>query len=177
MPEKASGKTSKTGNLSNVKSVKNNKNTASKKNDMASKKPKALTAKDKPKAKKTEPKETMQALTEDKNKSNEKSVSDLKADKPTSIIAEKISSDLDRKNASYLEPYGEDILFLTDRHRSIVNDVVSCLKSNSPFCFVGSESASYHEYYKEIIIDHIKTKEEIELLYFDQNLAMIYQQL
>ena len=58
-------------------------------------------------------------------------------------------------------------MFLTDRHKSIVNDVVSCLKSNSPFCFLGSESGSYHEYYKEIIIDHIKIKEQIELLYFD----------
>ena len=109
----------------------------------------------------------MQALTDDKNKSNETSVSELKEDKPTSKMAEKISSDLDRKNVSYLEPYGEDILFLTDRHKSIVNDVVSCLKSNSPFCFLGSESGSYHEYYKEIIIDHIKIKEQIELLYFD----------
>ena len=167
MLEKESGKTSKTGNLSNVKSVKNNKNTASKKNELAGKNPKVLATKDKPKAKKNEPKETIQALTDDKNKSNETSVSELKADKPTSKIAEKISSDLDRKNVSYLEPYGEDILFLTDRHRSIVNDVVSCLKSNSPFCFLGSESGSYHEYYKEIIIDHIKIKEQIELLYFD----------
>ncbi len=49
----------------------------------------------------------------------------------------------------------------------MVNDVISCLKSNTPFCFLGSESASYHEYYKEIIIDHIKIKEKIELLYFD----------
>ena len=108
----------------------------------------------------------MQALIEDKNKSNETSVSELKADKPTSKIAEKISSDLDRKNASYLEPYDEDILFLTDRHRSIVNDVISCLKSNSPFCFLGSESTSYHEYYKEIIIDHIKIKEENRVVIF-----------
>jgi hypothetical protein len=182
LSEKTSGKTSKTGNLPNVKSV---KNTAPKKNELVDKKPKASTAKDKPKAstakdkpkastvkdrlkaKKNEPKETMQAIIEGKNKSNEKSVSELKADKPTSKIAEKISSDLDKKNASYLEPYDEDILFLTDRHRSIVNDVISCLKSNSPFCFLGSESTFYHEYYKEIIIDHIKINEEIELLYFD----------
>jgi len=109
----------------------------------------------------------MQVLVEDKNKSNDTFVSELKVDKPTSKIAEKISSDLDRKNASYLEPYDEDILFLTDRHRSMVNDVISCLKSISPFCFLGSESTSYHEYYKEIIIDHIKIKEGIELLYFD----------
>jgi hypothetical protein len=164
LPEKTSGKTSKTGNLPNVK---NNKNTAPKKNESVGKKPKESDPKDKPKAKKNEPKETMQELIKDKNKSNETSVSELKADKPTSKIAEKISSDLDRKNASYLEPYDEDILFLTDRHRSMVNDVVSCLKSNSPFCFLGSESISYHEYYKEIIINHIKIKEEIELLYFD----------
>ena len=167
MPEKTSVKTSKTGNLSNVKNVKNNKNTAPKKKELAGKTPEVLATKDKPKAKKNEPEKAMQTLTEDKNKSNEISVSDLKAEKPTSIIAEKISSDLDRKNANYLEPYGEDILFLTDRHRSIVNDVVSCLKSNSPFCFLGSESVSYHEYYKEIIIDHVKIKEGIELLYFD----------
>jgi len=122
---------------------------------------------DKPKVKNNGPKETIQVLIEDKKKSNDTSASELKADKPTSKIAEKISSDLDRKNASYLEPYDEDILFLSDRHRSIVNDVISCLKSNSPFCFLGSESTSYREYYKEIIIDHIKIKEEIELLYFD----------
>ena len=63
----------------------------------------------------------------------------------SSKIAEKISSDLDRKNASYLEPYDEDILFLTDRHRSMVNDVISCLKSNSPFCFLIKARFKLHE--------------------------------
>ena len=121
----------------------------------------------KPRAKKNEPKEAMQELSKGKNKSDDAFVNELTVDKPTSKIAEKISSDLDRKNASYIEPYGEDILFLSDRHKSMVNEVVSCLKSNSPFCFLGSEAASYHEYYKEIIIDHIKIKEKIELLYFD----------
>ena len=167
MPEKTSGKTPKTRNLPNVKNVKNLKNTRPKNSELVGKKLKVPTAKDKPKEKNNEPKETMQVLIEDKNKSNDTSVSELKVDKPTSKIAEKISSDLDRKNASYLEPYDEDILFLTDRHRSMVNDVISCLKSISPFCFLGSESTSYHEYYKEIIIDHIKIKEGIELLYFD----------
>jgi hypothetical protein len=170
LSEKTSGKTPKTRNLpnvKNVKNVKNNKNTLPKKNELVGKKSKVSTAKNKPKEKNNEPKETMQVLIEDKNKSNDTFFSELKADKPTSKIAEKISSDLDRKNASYLEPYDEDILFLTDRHRSMVNDVISCLKSNSPFCFLGSELTSYHEYYKEIIIDHVKIKEGIELLYFD----------
>ena len=63
--------------------------------------------------------------------------------------------------------YDEDLLFFTDRHKSVVTDVISCLKSNAPFCFLGSEFTAYHEYYKEIIIDHIKIKEKIELLYFD----------
>jgi hypothetical protein len=170
LSEKTSGKTPKTRNLpnvKNVKNVKNNKNTLPKKNELVGKKSKVSTAKNKPKEKNNEPKETMQVLIEDKNKSNDTFVSELKVDKPTPKIAEKISSDSDRENASYLEPYGEDILFLTDRHRSLVNDVISCLKSNSPFCFLGSESTSYHEYYKEIIIDHIKIKEGLELLYFD----------
>ena len=167
MPEKTPGKTPKTRNLPNVKNVKNLKNTRPKNSELVSKKLKVPTAKDKPKEKNNVPKETMQVLVEDKNKSNDTFVSELKADKPTSKIAEKISSDLDRINASYLKPYDEDILFLTDRHRSMVNDVISCLKSNSPFCFLGSELTSYHEYYKEIIIDHVKIKEGIELLYFD----------
>ena len=167
MPEKTSGKTPKTRNLPNVKNVKNLKNTRPKNSELVGKKLKVPTAKDKPKEKNNVPKETMQVLVEDKNKSNDTFVSELKADKPTSKIAEKISSDLDRINASYLKPYDEDILFLTDRHRSMVNDVISCLKSNSPFCFLGSELTSYHEYYKEIIIDHVKIKEGIELLYFD----------
>jgi hypothetical protein len=164
LPEKTSGKTPKTRNLPNVKNV---KNTRPKNSELVGKKLKVPTAKDKPKEKNNVPKETMQVLVEDKNKSNDTFVSELKADKPTSKIAEKISSDLDRINASYLKPYDEDILFLTDRHRSMVNDVISCLKSNSPFCFLGSELTSYHEYYKEIIIDHVKIKEGIELLYFD----------
>ena len=167
MPEKTSGKTPKTRNLPNVKNVKNLKNTRPKNSELVGKKLKVPTAKDKPKEKNNVPKETMQVLVEDKNKSNDTFVSELKADKPTSKIAEKISSDLDRINASYLKPYDEDILFLTDRHRSMVNDVISCLKSNSPFCFLGSELTSYHEYYKEIIIDHVKIKEGLELLYFD----------
>jgi hypothetical protein len=167
LPEKTSGKTPKTRNLPNVKNVKNLKNTRPKNSELVGKKLKVPTAKDKPKEKNNVPKETMQVLVEDKNKSNDTFVSELKADKPTSKIAEKISSDLDRINASYLKPYDEDILFLTDRHRSMVNDVISCLKSNSPFCFLGSELTSYHEYYKEIIIDHVKIKEGIELLYFD----------
>jgi hypothetical protein len=167
LPEKTPGKTPKTRNLPNVKNVKNLKNTRPKNSELVSKKLKVPTAKDKPKEKNNVPKETMQVLVEDKNKSNDTFVSELKSDKPTSKIAEKISSDLDRINASYLKPYDEDILFLTDRHRSMVNDVISCLKSNSPFCFLGSELTSYHEYYKEIIIDHVKIKEGIELLYFD----------
>jgi len=120
-----------------------------------------------PKAKKNEPKETMQVLRENDNNLDNMSVSELKVDKPTSKLAEKISLDLDKKNASHLEPYDEDILFLTDKHRSTINDLISCLKSNSPFCFLGSEATSYHEYYKEIIINHIRVKEKIDLLYFD----------
>jgi hypothetical protein len=125
LPEKTSGKTPKTRNLPNVKNVKNLKNTRPKNSELVSKKLKVPTAKDKPKEKNNVPKETMQVLVEDKNKSNDTFVSELKADKPTSKIAEKISSDLDRINASYLKPYDEDILFLTDRHRSMVNDVIS----------------------------------------------------
>ena len=183
MPEKTSGKTPKSRNLPNVK---NNKNTAPKKKTLAGKNPKASTAKastakastakastakastakDKRKEKQNELKEKMPVLIED-SKSNDTSISELNADKPTLTLAEEISLDLDRENSSCLEPYDEDILFLTDRHKSVVTDVISCLKSNTPFCFLGSESTSYHEYYKEIIIDHIKTKEKIELLYFD----------
>ena len=164
MPEKKSGKTSKTRNQTNEKNV---KNTAPKKKTLEVKKPSAPTAHNKPKSTKTVPKETKQVISEDEKKSTDTSFRELKADRPPSKIAEKISSDLDRKNASYLEPYGEDILFFTDRHKSMINDVISCLKSNSPFCFLGSEATSYHEYYKEIIIDHVKVKEKIELLYFD----------
>ncbi len=194
MPEKTSGKTSKAMKLPNVK---NNKNTASKKKTLAGKNSgastakastskastskastskastakastaKASTAKDKRKENQNELKEKVPVFMEDNNKSNDTPIGDLNADKPSSKPAEKIFSDLDGGNASYLEPYGEDILFLTDRHKSLVTDVISCLKSNTPFCFLGSKTTSYHEYYKEIIIDHIKIKEKIELLYFD----------
>ena len=56
--------------------------------------------------------------------------------------------------------------FLLIDNKSVVTDVISCLKSNAPFCFLGSEFTAYHEYYKEIIIDHIKIKEKIELFIF-----------
>ncbi|MDB0051988.1 hypothetical protein N9F57_03810 [Gammaproteobacteria bacterium] len=59
MPEKTSGKTPKTKNLPIGKNVKNNKNTALKKNELVDKIPKSSTAKDKPKGKNNEPKEAI----------------------------------------------------------------------------------------------------------------------
>ena len=167
MPDKASGKTSKIRNSANDKIMKYNKNTVSKEKVLLEKKPKKSAVKEKPNAIKVASKEPSQLIIEIENNSNNTELIEMKGDKPTSKREEKISSDLDRKTPSYLEPYDEDILFLSDRHKSIISDVVSCLKSNSPFCFLGSELASYREYYKEIVIDHLKIKEKIELLYFD----------
>lgn len=164
LPGKTSGKNSKTKSQPNGKNV---KNTVSVKKVLADKKPSASIENNKPKAKKNVSKEVKQSFIKSENDSNDTKLSELKATKPPSKIAEKISSDLDRKNASYLEPYDDDVLFLTGRHKSVVNDVISCLKSNSPFCFLKSEAAGYHEYYKEVVINHVKGKEKIELLYFD----------
>ena len=157
LPEKTSGKKSKIRSQPNGENV---KKTRSKKKGLVVKQPSTSIENDKPK-------EIKKAVIEDENNAQDAAFSGLKEDKSPSKIAEKISSDLDRKNARFVEPYDEDILFLSDRHKSMVNDIVSCLKSNSPFCFLGSEAVSYHEYYKEIIINHVKVKEKIELLFFD----------
>ena len=164
LPGKTSGKNSKTKNQPNSKNV---KNTVPVKKVLADKKPSASIENNKSKATKNVSKEIKQSFIKSGNDSNDTKFSELKENKPPSKIAEKISSDLDRKNASYLEPYDDDVLFLTGRHKSMVNDVISCLKSNSPFCFLKSEAAGYHEYYKEVVINHVKGKEKIELLYFD----------
>ena len=167
LPEKKSGKTSKTNSSNNNLGIKNNKNTALKKKATVAKKPKSLVSDVKQKAPKNLPKEKIQEIIKDEINSSETGLIELKEDRPPSRIAEKISSDLEKKNSSHLEPFDEEILFLTDRHQSMISDVISCLKSISPFCFLGSETTNYHEYYKEIVIDHIKLKEKIELLYFD----------
>ena len=55
---------------------------------------------------------------------------------------------------------------LCERHKHTINEVILCLESETPFCFLQSEVASYLEYYKEVIIDCLKSK-ELELLFFD----------
>ena len=56
---------------------------------------------------------------------------------------------------------------LCERHKHTINEVILCLESETPFCFLQSEVASYLEYYKEVIIDCLKSKEEVGLLFFD----------
>ena len=55
---------------------------------------------------------------------------------------------------------------LCERHKHTINEVILCLESETPFCFLQSEVASYLEYYKEVIIDCLKSK-EVGLLFFD----------
>ena len=55
---------------------------------------------------------------------------------------------------------------LCERHKHTLNEVILCLESETPFCFLQSEVASYLEYYKEVIIDCLKSK-ELGLLFFD----------
>ena len=56
---------------------------------------------------------------------------------------------------------------LCERHKQTINEVILCLESETPFCFLQSEVASYLEYYKEVIIDCLKSKKEVGLLFFD----------
>ena len=162
--QKKSGKTATSGKPPNDKNIENKKNAQSKVKILLERNLKASTARKKYKVTKKASKETAQVITEGKDNS---ALGVLKDNKFTSKIVGKISSDLSRKDANHLKPYNTSILFLTERHKAITNDVVSCLKSNAPFCFLESDLASYQEYYKEIVINHLKDKEEIELLYFD----------
>jgi len=175
LPDKASGKTSKIRNSANDKSMKYEKNTVSKEKVLLGKKPKKSAVKEKPNAIKVASKEPSQLIIEIENNFNNTELIEMKGNQPTSKREDTISSDLDRKTPTYLEPYDEDILFLSDRHKSIISDVVSCLKSNSPFCFLGSELASYREYYKEIVIDHLRLKKKLSCYILTQNSEMIYQ--
>ena len=59
----------------------------------------------------------MPVLIEDNDSSNDAPISELNPDRPASKLADDIFSDLDGENASYLEPYDEDLLFFTDRQQ------------------------------------------------------------
>tara|TARA_B100001250_G_scaffold183899_1_gene158243 strand:- start:235 stop:1305 length:1071 start_codon:yes stop_codon:yes gene_type:complete len=85
---------------------------------------------------------------------------------PSKIINKAASSHSEEK-PTLKKSYNEDALFLCGEHKSSVENVVSCLKSSTPFCFLSSEKKSYVEYYKEIIIDLLRYREKIKLLYFD----------
>ena len=85
---------------------------------------------------------------------------------PSKII-NKAASSHSEENTTLKKSYNEDALFLCGEHKSSVENVVSCLKSSTPFCFLSSEKKSYVEYYKEIIIDLLRYREKIKLLYFD----------
>ena len=85
----------------------------------------------------------------------------------TSEISKGVSSNQSKEPAKQIKPNDEEILFLNSQHKTVIEDIISCLKSETPFCFLSSEIRSYVEYYKEIVIDHFKNRKEIELLYFD----------
>ena len=70
-------------------------------------------------------------------------------------------------NVSIGSLYSEKTLFLKEDHKSAVDNIVLCLKSEAPFCFIKSDKESYLDYYKEIVIDFFKLEGEIKLLYFD----------
>jgi len=84
-----------------------------------------------------------------------------------SKITNKAASSHSEENTTLKKSYNEDALFLCGEHKSSVENVVSCLKSSTPFCFLSSEKKSYVEYYKEITIDLLRYREKIKLLYFD----------
>lgn len=85
----------------------------------------------------------------------------------TAEISKGVSSNQSKEHAEQIKPNDEEILFLNSQHKSVIEDIISCLKSEAPFCFLSSEIRSYIEYYKEIVIDHFKNRKEIKLLYFD----------
>jgi hypothetical protein len=166
LSDKTSEKTSKTRNLATDKSMKK-KIAISGEHALSGGSPNMSAVKKKPVVVTAASNEPSQSVIEGENNSTNATLIGQKAKKPASEMAEKTSSDSDGKNSSYLEPFDEKVLFLADRHKSMTSDVISCLKSNTPFCFLGSEIASYGEHYKEIVIDHLKVKEKIKLLYFD----------
>ena len=57
--------------------------------------------------------------------------------------------------------------YLTEQHKTVISDALTCLKSPTPFCLFRSEEESYLDYYKELFISLLKSESEIELLYFD----------
>ena len=106
--------------------------------------------------------------------SNNKKTANGKAaliDQPSGLVPSKImkkaTSSQNEESTTLEKSYNEDSLFLSGEHKSNVENVVSCLKSSTPFCFLSSEKKSYVEYYKEIIIDLLRYREKIKLLYFD----------
>ena len=167
LSEKTSEETSKIRNLATDKNKKKNKVAVPEEQALSggtanmsavNKRPGAITAVSN---------ESSQLVNEGENNSTSATLVERKVEKPVSEMEEKITLDLEGKHSSELKPYDEKVLFLADRHKSMTSDVISCLKSNTPFCFLGSEIASYREHYKEIVIDHLRVKEKIELLYFD----------
>ena len=72
-----------------------------------------------------------------------------------------------RKQVKPVELEVAGAFVLCERHKQTINEVISCLESETPFCFLQSDVASYLEYYKEVIIDCFKSKGEIGLLFFD----------
>ena len=71
-----------------------------------------------------------------------------------------------RKQVKPVELEVAGAFVLCERHKHTLNEVILCLESETPFCFLQSEVASYLEYYKEVIIDCLKSK-ELGLLFFD----------
>ena len=58
-------------------------------------------------------------------------------------------------------------LYFTEQHKIAISEALTCLKSDTPFCFFQSEEESYLDYYKEVLITLLKNESEIELMYFD----------
>ena len=57
--------------------------------------------------------------------------------------------------------------YLTEQHKTTIGEALTCLKSDTPFCFFQSEEESYLDYYKEVLITLLKSESEVELMYFD----------
>ncbi|MDG2421363.1 MAG: hypothetical protein P8N40_06655 [Gammaproteobacteria bacterium] len=105
---------------------------------------------------------------QDNSKENKNSaLGDQQSGFVPSKIINKAASSHSEENTTLKKSYNEDALFLCGEHKSNVENVVSCLKSSTPFCFLSSEKKSYVEYYKETIIDLLRYREKIKLLYFD----------
>ena len=57
--------------------------------------------------------------------------------------------------------------YLLEQHKECINEALTCLKSDVPFCLFQSEVESYLDYYKEVLVNQLKKETDLKLLYFD----------